>query len=117
MTKRYFLSADQVKPIAEGYGACIASDSITVQGQKVGYMYREEPSPETSADSGWRFFSGLETQEYIDDPNHLCYYDINTIANYDAAIIPLLSAPIGSAFAKNDAGTFDAEEFPSEPET
>ena len=62
-------------------------------------MYREKADrPE---DSGWRFFSGEETQEYIDDPNNTMIYDVNTIANYDPAIIPLLDAPTGSAFGRD----------------
>lgn len=56
-------------------------------------MYREEPIDE--GDSGWRFLSGSETQEYIDDSNNSTFYDINTIANYDSAIIPYLNLPIG----------------------
>jgi len=75
---------------------------ITVQGHKVGYMYREEP--DFDADSGWRFFAGVESQEYLDDPENLTIYDVNTIANYDPEIIPFLQAPIGSAFER-EAGS------------
>ncbi len=116
MDKKYFLSPSEIKPIAESYGSCIASDHITVEGKKVGYMYRDEPSPSVKSDSGWVFFSGEESQEYVDDANHLCFYDINTIANYDNSIIPLLSAPIGSAFGKNEEGEFIAEEMPDDPD-
>lgn len=117
MTKSFFLSAEELKSVAKGHGSCIASDHITVEGRKVGYMYREKPSPDVPADSGWRFFSGAETQEYVDDSSHFCYYDINTIANYDATIIPYLSAPIASAFGKDESGMFEPEEMPNEPET
>lgn len=61
-------------------------------------MYREEP--DGAYDSGWRFFSGEETQEYVDDPNNIMVYDVNTIANYDPAIIPYLDSPYGSAFRR-----------------
>ena len=79
-------------------GGCLTSDRITVDGLKVGYMYREEPDKDT--DSGWRFFSGDETQEYADDPNNFAIYEVNTICNYDPAIIPLLDAPYGSALGR-----------------
>ncbi len=96
--KSFFLSASQIAPIATGRGGCIATDMITVLGKKVGYMYRDEPT--RREDSGWCFMSGEESQEYMDDPSNHGIYDVNTIANYDPEIIPLLDAPVGSAFER-----------------
>ena len=63
----------------------------------------------TDSDSGWRFFSGTETQEYVDNADNLEIFDCNTIANYDQDIIPLLLAPVGSAFERNpETGKFEA---------
>jgi hypothetical protein len=96
--KQFKIAGSDMKPLAEGHGGCFATDSITVEGQKVGYMYREKPHfPE---DSGWRFFSGKESQDYLEDPGHTAIYDVNTIANYDPGIISLLDAPIDSAFER-----------------
>jgi hypothetical protein len=96
--KRFVLRSDQIKPLATGRGGCIASDLITVEGKKVGYMYREKP--DNDSDSGWRFFSGLESQEYTDTPSNFSPYDVNTVANYDHDIIAFLDAPVGSAFER-----------------
>ena len=93
-------------------GYCIASDRITVDGGKVGYMYREEG--DHPDDSGWRFFEGSEDQEYADDPGHFELYDVNTIANYDPEIIPFLDASIGSAFERTPEGLQEIAEG-SEP--
>jgi hypothetical protein len=115
MPKNFRLRADQIKPLANGHGHCLASDMITVEGLKVGYMYRQEPRDET--DSGWVFTSGREAQGYMDDPKNLCVYDVNIIANYDPEIIPFLDAPIGSALARNaDSGEFEPEFGPEEDE-
>src|SRR5690606_37940079 len=81
-------------------GGCIATDKITVEGLKVGFMYRE--APDFKADSGWRFFSGTETQDYADNPKHMEVYEVNTIANYDAAIIPYLNLPIGTELERKE---------------
>ena len=107
MTKKKFkLTATEIKDLVFGLGECLATDHITVDGKKIGYMYREEPDrPE---DSGWRFFSGEETQDYVDDPSHIEIYDVNTIANYDSDIIPYLESPFGSAFGRQ-GDTFIAE--------
>jgi hypothetical protein len=112
MEKKFRLSADRIKPLAIRRGACYATDMITVDGHKVGYMYREEPRLEVH--SGWTFMSGRETQEYVDDPKNIMLYDINTIANYDPEIIPFLGAPIGSAFER-DSQSGEFVEIPFEP--
>jgi hypothetical protein len=96
--KKFALGADQVKPLAKNRGACFATDMITVEGRKVGYMYREEPR--NDQDSGWVFTAGQESQAYMDDAANHGIYDVNTIANYDPDIIPFLDAPAGLAFER-----------------
>lgn len=98
--KIFKIPGDQIKKVIEAMGSCVASDKITVDGLKVGYMYRETPM--NDIDSGWRFMSGLESQEYADDSNNLMFYDVNTIANYDKHIIPYLHLAIGSELLRND---------------
>jgi len=96
--KRFAIPGEQIREIAAGRGSCFATDHITVDGKKVGFMYREAPSHES--DSGWRFFSGEESQSYVDDPRNLAIYDVNTIANYDQAILPHLDAAVGTTLAR-----------------
>ena len=108
--KQFKLSAAEIRTVAPGHGACIATDRITVDGLPVRFMYREVPRDRV--DSGWRFFAGVESQEYVDDPTNLLLYDVNTIANYDPSIIPFLDAPVGAAFERHDgAGVFAQVEF------
>ena len=96
--KAYKLTAGEIEPIAEGHGACIASDKITVDGAPVRFMYREPAVHD--ADSGWRFLSGLESETYMQDASNHAFYDCNTIANFDRTIVPYLDAPVGSVFEK-----------------
>jgi hypothetical protein len=113
-TKRFFLLASAIRPLATSRGSCIASDHITVEGRPVCFMYREEPSDEI--DSGWRFLSGAETQEYLDTASNLTIYDVNTIANYDPDIIAFLDHPPGSAFGRKPGGKFEREPMPKDPD-
>lgn len=100
-TKKPFrLRAEQIRPLATGYGGCFATDMITCDGRRVGFMYREEA--DFVVDSGWRFMSGYESDEYMNNADNLTVYDVNTIANYDPDIIPFLDAPIGSAFEREN---------------
>jgi len=102
--------SEKIGPMAPGRGGCYATAHITVDGLRVGYMYREPADGDF--DSGWRFFSGLESDEYANDPENLAIYDVNTIASYDPEIIPFLDSPPGSAFARDGrTGEFVEEEF------
>ncbi|HWL06867.1 MAG TPA: DUF2185 domain-containing protein [Planctomicrobium sp.] len=102
-------SEEELRPLAVGKGFCFASNMITVDGYAVGVMYREEPEDEE--DSGWRFLSGGEDQEYLDNPENGALYDLNAIANFDDDIVPFLDAPVGSAFERTeDTGEFVAIE-------
>jgi hypothetical protein len=105
MGKAFKLPADAIQPLVHDAGACYATDMITVDGLPVRWMYREKP--DNPWDSGWRFMSGLESDEYMDQPSNFEIYDVNTIANYDPSIIPFLDADVGSAFEKpGDHNTF-----------
>lgn len=109
--KSYKLSEPEMRPLLkdwDGPAACLATDEITVSGKPVGYCYREKPERE-GQDSGWRFFAAVESEEYLSDPSHIGVYSLNTICNYDPDLIPLLSAPYGSAFARGEDGAFHYE--------
>lgn len=92
--KRFKLTAEEIIQLIEPMGGCIATDKITVNGELIDYMARENPV--NDIDSGWQFFSGTEDQDYIDNPDNSAIFDVNTIANYDRAIIPYLNLPVGS---------------------
>lgn len=111
--KPFRKAAGTFEPIAVGFGSCYATDRITVDGCRVGYMYREAPDGDSPnyADSGWRFFAGDESDEYCSDPANFEIYDVNTIANYDAEITPHLHAEFGSAFARETNGGFVSVPF------
>jgi hypothetical protein len=102
--KPFKISASEIKRIAVGLGSCIASDLITVGGHPVGFFYREQPSD--SLDSGWRFMAGTESEAFMANPSNFEIYDLNTVANYDPAVVPHLGSPIGSAFERSDSNTF-----------
>ncbi len=105
MPKTFNLTAADIKQLVQGQGSCLASDRITVEAHFVGFMYREPP--DSTIDSGWRFFAGDETQAFADNPDNFEIYDVNTIANYDPKIIKFLQEPPYSAFERSS----DSEEF------
>ena len=89
------------KPLAVNKGGCTATNRITVDGKKVGWMYRQMPHRHHAVDNGWSFFAGDESAEYLNDISNSNVYDTNTIANYDPDIIPFLDSPPFSAFERD----------------
>ncbi len=111
MEKKFCKSADEIRPLIPDLGGCLATDRILVDGAPVGYMYREVP--EGSVHSGWVFTAGDEDQAYIDQSDHWAIYEVNTICNYDPAIIPYLDQPVGSALVRIEGSDeFEAEGIP-----
>ena len=110
MSKKFKIAAEEIRPLAEGYGACITTDMVVVDGKPVAFMYRE--SPDNDVDSGWRFMSGYESDEYMENPDNHGIYDVNTVANYDRDIVPLLDAPVGTAYEREGGdGAFREVDF------
>lgn len=109
MEKKYRLNKDEIKDLIKWDGAdgCFATDRITVDGCKIGYMYREEPDNEY--DSGWRFFEGHEDEDYINNLSNIGIYKLNTICNYDRDIISFLNAPYNTAYIRDHNDKFIKE--------
>ena len=64
-------------------GFAFATKRVAEEGRKVKFMYRE--SPDHPDDSGWRFFCGEESQEYVDDPENTGIFSVGVIAKADPA--------------------------------
>lgn len=108
--KKYIIPGHKIKRLIDSKEGCIATDRITVDGCKVGYMYREEPYQNGHPDSGWRFLAGDENDEYMDNPEYHAVYQVNTICNYDKEIIPLLDSAPGTAYIRNENGKLVLDE-------
>ena len=110
--KQFAIPQEELKELYQGEGpqGCIATDRILVDGQPVGYCWREEPDPGDEAwDSGWRFSAGDESGDYMDDPDRSGVYALNTICNYDPDVIPLLDSEPGTAWSRGEDGIFRPE--------
>ena len=81
-------------------GYVLAPKSLVEHQKKVRFMYRD--TPVSPSDSGWRFFSGDEPDEYVNVPENIGLYDVSTIISIDPDIAPFLQAPYGVAFERDD---------------
>jgi hypothetical protein len=57
-------------------------------------MYREQP--EDDFDSGWRFLSGEEDDQYMEDEQNSFITDVDMVIVLDAAIRHYLHLPFGT---------------------
>lgn len=81
-----------------GDPACIVSRKAMEEG--IGFMYRDKPNKDRN-DSGWRFFHGDESDEYINNTENVRFESINTICNYRPDVLAYLEAPAGCAYGWN----------------
>ena len=94
----------------KNFGYVLAPKVLVSNKLKVRFMYREKS--DNPNDSGWRFFSGDEEQEYIDNPNNIGIFDVSTILAIDGDIEQYLEKPIGSAFERESLDSdFVVSEF------
>ena len=74
---------------------------LVEQKKKIGFMYREKN--DNPNDSGWRFFSGDEPQEYVDNADNIIICSLNDVINsIDSSIEQYLNSEIGTAFERMD---------------
>lgn len=91
-------------------GYVLASKYLVNGRMRVGYMYREKAE---GNDSGWRFFAGTETDEYLADPEHIGIYDLKTILELDPSVEPYLDAEPGTELTRvKGTKRFEAEPAP-----
>lgn len=76
-------------------GACLVSKNILNGQGRLKWLVREE-GIDSTVDNGWRFFSDIDTSEYLDNPNNLSVCDFNTVAEIEPAIIAIYLMPVGS---------------------
>lgn len=84
----------------EKFGFVLASKMLVDGKRKVRYMYHEEST--NPQDSGWRFFCGDEDDAYVNDPENIAVYDINTILEIDKSILPYLNCATSIALERED---------------
>lgn len=75
-------------------GGCLVSKNILCGNGLLKWCVREESINEI--DNGWRFFSDIDTEEYLSDSENLAICDYNTIADIEPAIIGIYLLPIGT---------------------
>ena len=88
----------------------LISRKVAEEGAGIGYVIRDEW---VGKDSGWRFYSGDEDALFFMEPDHMIWASLKEIADAYPELEPLLNAPAGSEYRRDQDGIFrPAEKTP-----
>src|SRR5262249_22964068 len=93
----------------------LVSEMCFDRGECVRFLYRQEA--DHKEDSGWRMFTGHETDEYNDDPNNVRIVEVGYMLDRDPSLLQPLKEGVGAAFErrnKDDAWNKVTDWSPSE---
>lgn len=75
-------------------GACLVTNTILSGEGRLKWCVREESArPE---DNGWRFFSHIDTDEYLADPSNFTVISFNHAISIEPAVMGLYDLPVGT---------------------
>ncbi|MBE8727615.1 DUF2185 domain-containing protein [Flavobacterium hungaricum] len=81
-------------------GGLMVSKMVVDQNIKPHFLYREKRTrPE---DSGWRIFSGSESEEHTDNSDNAGIYHPSTILKIDPSLEEILLKGVGSVYERKD---------------
>ena len=82
----------------------IVSRQVSVDGEPIGFLYREPAA--FPHDSGWRMFSGAESDEYVQDVSHFDTLALRDLVHAHPEIAALLKEKQGAWEWDDDAEAF-----------
>src|SRR5215207_9562342 len=77
----------------------VVSRLVATERRKVRWMYREEPTE--PADTGWRFFSGDEAEDFGADQENCEFHALDTVIEIDPSVAPYLNRTAPVAFERD----------------
>ena len=73
---------------------CIASNNLLTEKGELKWCFRETPI--NNMDSGWRFLSDIDTDEYLADANNSSVCDLDTVIQTEPAILAIINSSVGT---------------------
>ena len=76
------------------YGACLVSRNIYGGKGKLKWCVREDSKRDI--DNGWRFFSDIDTDEYLADISNWCILAFESVIEIEPAVLAIYDMPVGT---------------------
>jgi hypothetical protein len=98
-----------------GSGGSIVSKNILERNGRLRWAVRE--LPKNPVDNGWLFFSEIDDEAYLANPDNLQVVSFTTVATIEPAVIPILHLPIGTelVFVHEDGRVILFDDSTGEP--
>lgn len=77
----------------------LVSDMCFNEGECVRFLYREKA--DRAQDSGWRMFTGHESEEYNNDPNNIRVVDVSFMLDKDSSLLKPLKESVGAVYERS----------------
>ena len=87
--------------IQQFFEYCIVNRNIMQGKERIGAMFREEPS--IDIDSGWRIMTGSEPNDFNKDDNNILIIPLGYVIAIDRSISDLLDAPVGTIYVRPES--------------
>ena len=81
-------------PRNDGGGGCIVSKNIIEEKGELKWCVREKGI--NDLDTGWRFLSSIDTDEYLSNSENMCIYNYDTVVEIEPAILLIYDLPVGT---------------------
>lgn len=76
----------------------LVSEMCFAKDEYVRFLYRE--GADQKEDSGWRMFTGHETQDYSDDPKNVRIVQVGFMLERDSSLLQPLKGGVGAVFER-----------------
>jgi len=80
----------------------LVSAMVFKTGERMRFAYRE--APDHDEDSGWRMFTGHESQDYNDDPGNIRVCIVGALLDRDPSLYDFIREPAGAVFERRVDG-------------
>lgn len=81
-------------------GGLLVSKMIFDENRKPLFMYRNKSTRQE--DSGWKIFSGFESEAYTDDPRNIIICNPSSLLKIDPSVAPILLKGVGSVYEREN---------------
>lgn len=77
-----------------GMGGCIVSKNLWANKGKLKWCFREKGQNEV--DTGWRFLSDIDTDEFLKAPSNLLACNFESMIEIEPAVLSIYHLPVGT---------------------
>ena len=86
----------------KAFGGSVISKNIVFGKGRLKWCVREKPL--NTVDNGWRFFSNIDTEEFLSDYNNMQIMSWDDIVDIEPAILAIWDFPVGSDLVLTNNG-------------